>query len=73
MYWELELPRFDIETLFSITCEELGHIGVLGQMRRCRSHRGGYTSRVVDAWKHMGCSMVHGGMALSFCMQLCIK
>jgi len=59
--------------LFPIACEELGHIGVPRQMRRCRSHHGGCTRRVANAWAHMGCPMVHGGISLSFYIQLCIE
>jgi len=33
--------------LFSIACDGLGHIGVPGQMRRCRKHRGRCISRAV--------------------------
>lgn len=54
IYWALELLRSNMVALVLIACEELSHIGVLGQMRRCRSHRGGCTSRVADAWAHMG-------------------
>lgn len=65
MYWTLELLRLHTVVLFLSACEELGHSGVPGQMTRCRSQHVECTSRVVDAWAHMGCPMVHGGMALS--------
>lgn len=75
MYCALDPLRFNMVALFLIACEELGHISVPRQMRKCRSDRGGCTSRAVDAWAHMVCSMVHDCMALSFdvqwCMDLC--
>lgn len=58
--------------LVPISCE-LSHIGVPGQMRMLRSHRGGCASRVANAWADMGWPMVHGGMQLSVDIQWCMK
>ena len=54
MHWALELLRFNIAVLLLIACEELNHLGVPGKMMMCILHYGGCTSRVVDAWVHVG-------------------
>ena len=47
---------------FPLACEEIDHLGLLGQMRSS-PHHGGVTSRVVDVLTHMGWPMMQGGAA----------
>ena len=47
--WTHEPLRIGSIVLFMLACEEFGHLGLSGMMRRYNSHHGRLTSRVVVA------------------------
>lgn len=72
-YWTLELLRIGSVVLFTLTCEELGLLGLSRQMRRYSSHRGVLTSRmVVEMATLIGCKMMHMDSVLDLYIQGCI-
>jgi len=46
--------RISTIVIVPLVCEELGYLGLPGQMRRYGSHHGGFTSEVVETLAHVG-------------------
>jgi len=66
VYWAHKPLRIGTVVSIMLAYGEINRTGLLGQMRRYGSHRGGLTNSVVDALTHMGFHMVQGGTCENF-------